>query len=143
MIKYGKFRDLLKLVEEQHHRLQALAKQADTELWVLQAVKESAVQRFETCWDCLWKVLKRYLNEELNLPEVPNAPNPILRLAGGALILPSSVGQWLKYALTRIDTSHDYSGEKADIALAILDDFVKDAVALYEKMTQERWQSDL
>ena len=143
MIKYSKFRDSLKLVEEQHHRLQALAKQTDTELWVLQAVKESAVQRFKTCWDCLWKVLKRYLNEELNLPEVPNAPNPILRLAGEALILPSSVGQWLKYARTRIDTSHDYSGEKADIALAILDDFVKDAVALYEKMTQERWQSDL
>ena len=47
---------------------------------IREAIAESVIQRFETCYDCLWKVLKRYLIEKLGLAEVPNSPNPIFRL---------------------------------------------------------------
>ena len=40
------------------------------------AVAESVIQRFETCYDCLWKVLKRYLVEELGVANAPNSPSP-------------------------------------------------------------------
>ncbi|MCP5246453.1 MAG: hypothetical protein H6937_11135 [Burkholderiales bacterium] len=28
-----------------------------------EAVAESVIQRFETCYDCMWKILRRYLFE--------------------------------------------------------------------------------
>ncbi len=80
MIEYDKFKKSLKHLELQFQNHQSL----DDKLPELmqEAVSESVIQRFETCWDCLWKLLKRYLEEEIGLPEVPNGPNPIIRLAG-------------------------------------------------------------
>ena len=106
-----------------------------------EAVRESVVQRFETCWDCLWKVLKRYLVEEIGLPELPNGPNPILRLANENNLLPSPIERWLVYAKARVGTSHDYSGKKAQDALELMGDFIPDAIALYQTMSGENRES--
>jgi len=48
-----------------------------------EAVVESVIQRFEVCWDCLWKVLKRYLEEEIGLPEVPNGHRRVDEICQG------------------------------------------------------------
>jgi hypothetical protein len=69
------------------------------------------------------------------LPEIPNSPKPILKLAGQNNLFASSVEQWLKYADARTSTTHDYSGEKASETLLIVEDFIADAVGLYQKMT--------
>ncbi len=105
-----------------------------------EAVAESVIQRFETCYDCLWKVLKRYLLEELGIPEVPNSPKPVIRLAGENNLFASSIEQWLEYAQARINTSDDYSGEKAENALELMDDFVDDAIGLYQTMSGVTWE---
>ena len=65
MIDYGKFRLSLKRLEEQHDNY----REQDPALpdLIREAIAESVVQRFETCYDCLWKVLKRYLIEETGL----------------------------------------------------------------------------
>ena len=59
MIDYDKFQLSLKRLEEQHDNYQ----QHDPSLSDLnrEAIAESVIQRFETCYDCLWKVLKRIL----------------------------------------------------------------------------------
>ena len=138
MIEYDKFQKSLKHLEVQFQNYQNL----DEVLPVLmkEAVAESVIQRFETCWDCLWKVLKRYLTEEVGIPEVPNGPNPIIRLAGENQLFSSPVEQWLKYARARVDTSHDYSGEKAEDALEVMSDFIDDAIGLYQTMSGESWE---
>lgn len=33
-----------------------------------EGIAESVMQRFEACYDCMWKVLTKYLIEELALP---------------------------------------------------------------------------
>ena len=137
-MEYQKFQQALKLLEEQNTRLQSLFD--DQPEWILEAVRESAIQRFETCWDCLWKMLRRYLMEEIGLPQVPNGPKPVLRMAGENNLLPSSIEQWLQYAGARIDTAHDYSGEKAQDALEIMGDFIDDAIDLYQTMSGESWE---
>ena len=65
MIDYEKFRMSLKRLEEQHENYRTL----ETSLpgLIQEAVAESVIQRFETCYDCLWKVLKRYLIYELGI----------------------------------------------------------------------------
>lgn len=138
MFDYTYFQKSLGRLQEQNDRLKELpGKYPD---WVMEAVKESTIQRFETCWDCLWKALRHYLLEESGVPEVPNGPNPVIRLANENALLPSSVEQWFQYAKARVDTAHDYSGEKAEASLAIMDGFVDDAINLYQTLSGETWK---
>lgn len=138
MIDYRKLKTSLELLCEQTTRIKSLPE--DYEPWIRDALEESIIQRFETCWDCLWKVLKRYLEEEIGLPASPNGPNPILRSANENRLLPTPIERWLAYGKARIATAHDYSGTKAVAALRVIDDFVDDAIVLYQSLSGERWQ---
>ncbi len=138
MIEYDKLKRALILLKEQNDRLNSLFDVQQQ--WIIDAVKESTIQRFETFWDCLWKVLKRYLKEEIGLTDLPNGPKPIFRLANENNLLPSDIENWMKYNQARVDTSHDYSGTKAEDALAIMDDFIDDAIGLYQTMSGESWE---
>lgn len=140
MIDYDKFQKSLKHLELQYanHKLaQDRTELADIDR---EAIAESVIQRFETCYDTLWKDLKRYLIEELGLADVPNSPKPILKLAGENDLFATSVEQWLKYADARTSTAHDYSGEKAAEVLLIVGDFIDDAIGLYQTMTGITWE---
>ena len=138
MIDYGNFSKALKHLELQYENYENL----DDELPELmqESVSESVIHRFEVCYDTIWKVLKRYLEEELGHPNVPNSPNPILKMANENKLFTSPLEQWLKYASARIDTSHDYSGEKAQGCLALIEDVIDDAIGLYQTMTGETWE---
>ena len=39
-----------------------------------EGMAESVIQRFETCYDSLWKILRRHLVEALGIAEAPNSP---------------------------------------------------------------------
>ena len=41
-----------------------------------EGVAESAIQRFEVCFYCLWKVLKRHLIADFGLADPPNDSTP-------------------------------------------------------------------
>ncbi len=108
---------------------------ADTPSLMREAVEESIIQRFETAWDTLWKALRRHLRDEIGLAEVPNGPNPVLRLAHENNLLPSPIEQWLTYARLRVQTAHDYSHEKAQAVLQQMDAFLQDAHRLFTRLT--------
>ena len=137
-IDYEKFRLSLKRLEEQHanYRKPAVSRpELDQE-----GVAESVIQRFEICYDCLWKVLRRYLIEVLGIPDPPGSPKPIFRLAHQNHLFRAPVDQWLLYAQRRNDTAHDYDGEKARAALDVMADFIDDAVGLYQTMSGATWE---
>lgn len=140
MIDYDKLQKSLKHLEQQYSNYKLA--QDRTELTDIdrEAIAESVIHRFETCYDTLWKDLKRYLTEEIGLADVPNSPKPILKLAGQNDLFASSVEQWLKYAQARIDTSHDYSEDKASNAIAVVGDFIDDAIGLYQTMSGTTWE---
>ena len=137
MIDYDKFRLSLKRLEEQYENFQTL----DSSLPPLtkDGIAESVIQRFETCFECLWKVLKRYLIEELGIVDVRNSPRPVFRRAFENDLFATSLEEWLGYVDARIGTAHDYSGEKANACLEIMGDFIDDAIGLYQTMTEETW----
>ena len=138
MIDYDKFRLSLKRLEEQHENYRD--HDADLPELTREAIAESVNQRFETCYDCLWKVLKRYLTEELGLAETPNSPKPVMRLAHENNLFASPIEQWLQYVAARIGTSHDYDSEKAETCLALMPDFIDDAIGLYQTLTGATWE---
>ncbi len=140
MIDYDKFTKSLKHLELQFENyLNSDTREDLTEL-DREAIKESVIQRFEICYDSLWKHLKRYLIEELGIPEVPNSPKPIFRMAFENKLFVSPLEQWLRYADARIDISHDYSGKKAEECLALMKDFIDDAIGLHQTMTEKTWE---
>jgi nucleotidyltransferase substrate binding protein (TIGR01987 family) len=140
MIDYSKFQKSLKHLENQYDNyLNAKYRDELTQL-DKEGIAESTIQRFETCYDSLWKVLKRYLLEVLGIPEVPNSPKPIFRLASENQMFVSSIEQWLNYADARIGTSHDYDGDKAEQCILLMKDFIDDAIGLYQTMTGKTWE---
>ncbi len=137
-IDYSKFTSSLQRLEEQHqHLVYDTDSQPD---WVLEGTRESVIQRFEVCMDTCWKTLKRHLEYQLGLPNLPNSPNRILRLGAENLLLGGELEDWLEYIKIRNDTAHDYSKEKADVCLAIVVPFVRDAIVLHERLTGAKWQ---
>ena len=137
MIDYSKFQMSLKRLAEQYENYQV----SDSSLPYLtqEAIAESVIQRFETCYDCLWKVLKRYLIEEFGIADTPNSPKLIFRLAGENDLFAAPLEQWLRYVDARVDTTHDYDGEKAQASLELMTDFIDDAIGLYQTMSSETW----
>ena len=137
MINYDNFRKSLKRLEEQYENYQRL----DDSLSELnrEGIAESVVRRFKTCHDCLGKVLKRYLIEGLGVADAPSSPKPIFRLAYENNLFAEPLEQWLHYANARVDQSFDYSGEKVQGCAAIVDDFIDDAIALYQTMSGKTW----
>lgn len=137
MIRYDKFQLSLARLQEQHSNYVHLGPSVSEA--TRDAYAESVIQRFETCYDCMWKVLKRYLADSLGIPDVPNSPKPILRCAFENDLLDGPMERWLDYARHRVDTAHDYSLTKADDCLAIVGNFITDAVALHETLTGHPW----
>ena len=136
-LDYGKLRQSLARLEEQY----ANFCRPDISLPQLheEAVAESVVRRFKLCYDCLWKVLRRYLVHRIGLTDVPNGPKPVFRLAGQNSLFHAPVDQWLMYAQTRIGASDDYDGSKTQAVLDVAADFVGDAIDLYETMSGRTW----
>ena len=140
MIDYSKLQKSIKHLELQFQNNQLASNRPELTEIDREAISESVIQRFEVCYDTLWKDVKRYLIEELGLADVPSSPKPILKLAGQSDLLSTTVEQWLKYADARTATAHDYSGEKAAETLLLIKDFIADASALYQKMTGTAWK---
>lgn len=138
MIDYDNFRRALKSLELQN----ANRKRLPLELPQLihEGIDESVIQRFEICYDTLWKTLRRYLIEEMGVPAVSGSPRAIIRLAGDNGVLNSPVERWMEYINLRIGTAHDYSGEKARAALDRMDAFIRDATDLYQAITGDMWE---
>ena len=139
MIDYSKFKKSLLQLQKQFANLQSLEQRQGLSTLDQEAIAESVIQRFETCYDCIWKILKRHLNEKLGLPDLPNSPKPIFRIAADNQLLINSNAQWLIYAEARVQTAHDYDGLKAASTLALMPAFLADAVALYQTLTGESW----
>lgn len=138
MIDFSKYRSSLKRLEEQHENYPGLESMQPN--LIREAVAESVIQRFEVCYDCLWKVLKRYLTEEMGLADLPTSPKPLFRLADENNLFASSIERWLRYIKARVDTTHDYDGEKAKDCLMLMPDFIDDAIGLYQVMSGQTWE---
>lgn len=137
-IDYSKLRLSLQRLEEQYANFRSTEvprPQLDQE-----AVSESVIQHFKICYDCLWKVLRRYLIDGLGIPDVPNSPKPIFRLAHQNNLFRLPIDQWLVYADRRIDTACDYDGEKAKACFEVVPDFIGDAKDLCQTMSGGTWQ---
>ena len=79
-------------------------------------------------------------DEALGIPDPPNSPKPIFRLAYQNHLFSASMEQWFLYTDKRNATAHDYDCEKAKSCLDVMADFIDDAIGLYQTMSGETWE---
>lgn len=139
MIDQEKLEKALKHLELQYANYQHAQDRPELTAIDREAIAESVIQRFGTAYDTLWKDLKRHLIDALGLPDVPNSPKPILKLAGENDLLSAPVAAWLSYADARTATAHDYSGEEAAETLLIVEAFIRDVIGIYQIITGKTW----
>lgn len=101
-----------------------------------EAVQDSLIKRFEYTLEVAWKTCKRHLAEEGFAEATTGSPKSIIRLAAQRNFI-TNPQSWFGYLQFRQDTSHDYSGDKAEVVLDIAEDFYRDVVGLYREMTGE------
>lgn len=135
-MNYDKLGRSLRQLERQFANHLAAADRAELSELDREAIAESVIQRFETCYDTLWKTLKRHMIEALGLPNVPNSPKPLFKHAAQNGLLSDRVEEWLRYADARTATAHDYSLEKAQEAIALMEDLIQDASRLADAITR-------
>lgn len=138
MMEYNKLKKSLIHLDMQYKNYLTMNQRENLSQLDREGISESVVQRFETCYDMLWKHVKKYLENEAGLPDVPNSPKPVLRIAFENHIV-DDMEKWIDYANARVGTAHDYSEEKFKQALEKTGDFIKDAISVYCKMTKEEW----
>ena len=131
---YTNFRKSLMNLQARHRDLLALPADASPE--TIELYRESLIQRFEVCYDQLWKALRRYLITELDT-QPSSIPVRILRLAGEAGIMVGSPVRWRDYIKARNNTTHTYDEELTLAALDLMPSFINDATELYEAITGE------
>ena len=133
---HEKLEKSLNELKEQYESYSTLDEQGLSEV-NQRAVKNSVIKCFEICYDTLWKQVKKHLNEQHGMTELKNSPTPIFRDAFENLLFDKDVHKRLvQYNKIRNDAAHDYSIEKAMAALDKIDDFIQDAVEIYEAMVR-------
>lgn len=101
-----------------------------------EAVQDSLIKRFEYTLEVSWKTCKRHLQEEGFAEAATGSPKSIIRLAAQNNLV-ADPEAWFSYLRFRQDTSHDYSSDKAEAVLDIVEDFHQDVTKLYQGMTGE------
>ncbi len=133
---YSKLEKAIEHLEAQHKNLSYVNSAEDIPPLMREAVQESVIQRFEVCYDTLWKHLRKYLQLTTGLADIPNSPRPVFRIALENNVL-QNIDRWMLYSQARIDTSHDYSEEKKMTTLAVVENFLADAKKLYKLFLRE------
>ncbi len=89
-------------------------------------LRDSMIQRFEYSIDLLWKYIKVYLDEKLNITPDVISPNTIIREAGKArLISEKETNILLDMIKKRNLTSHIYQEEIAELLSGELPAFLE------------------
>ena len=148
MINYTYFKSALKNLEQfwQHYQRSLLRhdeweedeKRGERKVRI-EMEKMAIIQAFEVCYATLMKGLYRYLIEEMGITDRRTGAKIILRHAHKNELLHVSIDQWFRYVAARNMTSHEYGVKNVDDVLALMADFINDAINLYQNITGQSW----
>ena len=96
-------------------------------------LRDGVIQRFAYTFELSWKTLKRYL-EIYGLEKVDNFTNKELFRVGYEMGLLDDAAAWMGYLKRRNLTSHVYEDEIAKKVYAAVEDFLRDAEFLLQKL---------
>ncbi len=119
--------------------LQSLAK-AETGSVDYEVFRNAVIKSFELTLETAGKLLRKVLKLYVGSPKTVDALvfKDLLRHAAlHGLLSAADLERWLAYRDSRNDTAHNYGEQFADTTLALINDFQRDALALYETLQQK------
>lgn len=98
-------------------------------------VRDACIQRFEYTYELGIKMIKRYIEHEMPLPEKVDQLNyrDLLRIAFEAGLI-KSVEPWFQFREARNQTSHAYDANKAQAVFQVIPSFVDKAQCLLHEL---------
>lgn len=102
-----------------------------------ETVRAGVIQHFEVAYEVSWKMLKRWLKENIGTASVDGVTQRNLFRLGSENRLIADVERWMEYHEARNSTSHTYDEDAAENVFAEATEFVHDAKHLL-KMLEAR-----
>lgn len=102
-----------------------------------ETVRAGVIQHFEVAYEQSWKMLKRWLKENIGAASVDGVTQRNLFRLGAENRLIADVERWMEYHEARNSTSHTYDEDAAENVFAEATEFVHDAKHLL-KMLEAR-----
>jgi nucleotidyltransferase substrate binding protein (TIGR01987 family) len=102
--------------------------------------RNAVIKSFELTLETAGKLLRKVLKAYVGSPKTIDALvfKDVLRHAAlHGLLGAAELERWLVYRDSRNDTAHNYGEQFADTTLALITDFQRDALALYETLRQK------
>lgn len=102
--------------------------------------RNAVIKSFELTLETAGKLLRKVIKMYAGSPRMVDALvfKDVLRHAAlHGLLTPEELERWLAYRDSRNDTAHNYGEQFADTTLALIIDFQRDALALYENLRQK------
>ena len=93
-----------------------------------EAIKAGAIQNFEFTYELCWKLMKRWLENNLTPGMMEGVSRKQLFRYAAENHLINDFDAWMKYHEMRNITSHTYNQDEADEIFRIVDYFFKDAM---------------
>ena len=101
--------------------------------------RNAVIKSFELTLETAGKLLRKVLKAYVGSPKTVDTLvfKDVLRHAAlHGLLSAAELERWLVYRDSRNDTAHNYGEQFADTTLALITDFQRDALALYETLRQ-------
>lgn len=102
--------------------------------------RNAVIKSFELTLETAGKLLRKVLKAYVGSPKTVDALvfKDVLRHAAlHGLLTAAELERWLVYRDSRNDTAHNSGEQFADTTLALITDFQRDALALYETLRQK------
>lgn len=80
----------------------------------MEIIKSGIIQNFEICYEISWKLMKKWLEENIGRTEVDGIPRKELFRIASQNKLIDDIEKWFIFHEARNMTSHDYDGIKAE-----------------------------
>jgi len=99
-------------------------------------VRDSVIQRFEYTYELGWKLLQRWVKQNISVEEAePRTKKDLFRLAAKKNIITEPTA-WFKFSEARNQVAHTYNERSAQYVYEVALDFLPSAKALLHELEQ-------
>ncbi len=126
--------NLVKSIEGLERSIKTANRVDDSDEDLLETVRAGVIQHFEVAYELSWKMVQRWLKENISIDVNISKKELHRRAAEYSLIV--DVESWMEYHNARIATSHTYDEDAAFDVYLVATEFVHDAKQLLKVLEE-------
>jgi nucleotidyltransferase substrate binding protein (TIGR01987 family) len=101
-------------------------------------LKSGIIQNFEVAYEMSWKIMKRWLENQVSREAVDGVPRRELFRIATENGLIDDIELWMKFHYARNESAHTYNAEVAEDVYSVSRDFLKSAENLAQRLEKKQ-----